>query len=74
MNDKQKAFLHELHELFMKYGIDSMVICDDRIVFECGNNTLSCESYILRDTGDTAYFNDIVSHSDIYIIDISERW
>ena len=56
MNDKQKAFLHELHELFMKYDVDSMVICDDRIVFQSGNNALSCECYIKRSDGESAYF------------------
>lgn len=70
MNDIQKRFLHELHELFMRYDVDCMVICDDKIVFECGNNKLSCESYIRRENSDTAYFSDLDSHSDIYIIDI----
>ena len=71
MNDKQKAFLHELHELFMKYDVDSMVICDDRIVFQSGNNALSCECYIKRSDGESAYFGDIVTQSEIFTIDIN---
>ena len=71
MNDKQKAFLRELHELFNRYDIDSMVICDNRIVFECGNNSLACESYIRRPNSDTAYFSNIMSQSELFIIDIN---
>lgn len=71
MDDKQKCFLRELHKLFDMYDIDSMMICDNRIVFEYGNNSLSCESYIRRPNSDTAYFSNIMSQSELFIIDIN---
>ena len=70
MNDNQKRFFNELHELFMRYNVDCMLVCDNAIVFECGNNKLSCESYIKRANSDTAYFTHIVSHNDIFTIEI----
>lgn len=71
MNDLQKRFLRELHELFMKYEVDSMVICDDRIVFSSNYNTLSCECYIKRSNDESAYFGNIATQTELFTIDIN---
>ena len=72
MNEKQKKFLEELHELLLKYNIDTMIVSDDRIAMQCDNNSLAFTAYIRRDNGTDAYFDNIESYQNSYHIKIDD--
>ena len=67
MNNFQKKFLDELSDLFKRFDIQSMLVCDERIAFERDGQVLCVESFIRKNV-DLAYFQNITSKESIYKI------
>ena len=60
MNENQKNFLNELHDLLKKYAIDRLAIYRDSIRFESNHETLGIGHY------DNGTFHDIESEVNNY--------
>ena len=67
MNNFQKQFLDELSDLFKRFSIQSMLVCDERIAFESNEQVLYVEAFI-RKNEDLAFFQNITSNESIYNI------
>lgn len=67
MNEKQKAFLNELTDLFKKYEIEEMVIFEGRISMSSNGQVLAFESFIQK-SDELSYFYNIISTQNQYLI------
>lgn len=67
MNNFQKKFLDELSDLFKRFSIQSMLVCDERIAFESNEQVLYVEAFIRKNV-DEAYYQNITSNEPIYNI------
>ena len=72
MNNLQKKFLNELSDLFKKFSIETMLVCDERIAFESNEQVLYVEAFI-RKNEDEAYYQNITSNEPIYNIKVREK-
>lgn len=72
MNNLQKKFLNELSDLFKKFSIETMLVCDDCIAFESNEQILYVKSFIRRNE-DEAYYQNITSTEPIYNIKARDK-
>lgn len=67
MNEKQKAFLNDLTDLFKKYEVEDMIIFEGRICISSNGSTLAFESFIQK-SDELSYFCNIISTQPQYLI------